>query len=73
MKASKLLQYLQILENSNKLLFDNLTVHVKINTGNSTIGATPTIKVGSINLGIDWDSGKLMLYPESPLFLKKDL
>lgn len=32
-----------------------------------TVGGTPTVPVKQLGPGIDWDHGKLMLYPAQPL------
>ena len=31
------------------------------------IGGTPSVPIKSIAAGFDWDAGKLLIYPESPL------
>lgn len=31
------------------------------------IGGTPTVALRTLGAGIDWDAGKLLLYPEKPL------
>lgn len=33
----------------------------------TTVGALPTVKVKTVQMGFDWDSGKFMLYPEEDL------
>lgn len=32
-----------------------------------SIGGTPCVEVSSVQAGFDWDSGKLMIYPATPL------
>lgn len=32
-----------------------------------SIGGTPCVEVGNVQAGFDWDSGKLMIYPATPL------
>jgi hypothetical protein len=32
-----------------------------------SIGGTPHVEVGNVQAGFDWDSGKMMVYPDTPL------
>jgi hypothetical protein len=32
-----------------------------------SMGGTPCVEVGNVQAGFDWDSGKLMIYPATPL------
>lgn len=39
-------------------------------SGVGCIGAHPVADIVSVGQGIDWDHGKIMLWPEIPLFKK---
>lgn len=39
-------------------------------SGESGIGAHPSVKVCSAGKGIDWDSWQFILYPEVPVYRK---
>jgi hypothetical protein len=42
-------------------------VVIRIKMPYTTVGASPTVKVKTVQMGFDWDSGKFMLYPEEDL------
>ena len=42
-------------------------VVIKIKLPYNTVGAMPTVKVKSMHMGFDWDSGKFIIYPEEDL------
>jgi hypothetical protein len=42
-------------------------VVINIKLPYSTVGASPTVKVKSMHLGFDWDSGKFIIHPEEEL------
>jgi hypothetical protein len=36
-------------------------------SGQGAVGGTPKVPIKSAGYGIDWDSGKFMLYPDTPV------
>jgi len=46
--------------------YKDLEVYVKV-FNPCTVGGTPCVKVADINVGFDWDNGKILLTTESPL------
>lgn len=41
-----------------------------IRENRSSLGALATIEVKSMGFGIDWDHGKLIIYPDKPMIEK---
>lgn len=55
-----------------KLVIDRLVLHYDpqvriVITSRGSIGGTPTVGISDINVGIDWDNGKLLIVPDAPL------
>jgi hypothetical protein len=51
---------------------ENHEVFISIKSNTTTIGPSPSMKVSSLNVGIDWDSRKVFINPENPLVLFDD-
>lgn len=49
-----------------------LSVEIPIEKLYLTAGGSPSVKVDSINVGFDWDNGKIFINPEKPLMLVED-
>lgn len=47
--------------------YEDPEVVIKIKLPYSTVGGQPTVKVKTINMGFDWDSGKFIVTPEEDL------
>lgn len=47
--------------------YEDPEVVIKIKLPYSTVGGQPTVKVKSMHMGFDWDSGKFIIYPEEDL------
>lgn len=47
--------------------YEDPEVVIGIKMPYTTVGASPTVKVKTAQMGFDWDSGKFMLYPEEDL------
>ena len=50
---------------------ENIPVVIKVVPNHTVIGGTPTVPVLAGGLGIDWDSGKFILVPETPVAVKE--
>lgn len=68
MKLSKLLE---MIEGFNSKILD-LDVVVQIEMPFITIGPIPTAPVIGCNVGFDWNAGKFIIVPETPL-MEKDV
>jgi len=65
MKLSELMQFVD-----RQLKFngrEDPEVVIRIKMPYTTVGASPTVKIKTAQMGFDWDSGKFMLYPEEDL------
>jgi hypothetical protein len=49
--------------------YNDPRITVKV-SGEGTVGATPTVDVVTLSAGFDWDTGKIILHPTKPLYLK---
>ena len=68
MKLSELRDVVnRAVENHNQYGGDREVVASIVVRTVGTIGGTPTVNVKSIHAGFDWDSGKLLIYPEKDL------
>jgi hypothetical protein len=60
MKASELRQILLHVRDEDEVLVYNRLPY-------ATIGGTPAVPVKSVFSGFDWDSGRLIIYPETDM------
>lgn len=68
MKLSKLLE---MIEGFNQKILD-LDIVIQIEKPYTTIGPTPSVSVKNFHAGFDWDNGRLLVIPETPL-MEKDV
>ncbi len=47
--------------------YEDPEVVIQVKLPYSTVGAQPTVKVKSVQMGFDWDSGKFIIAPEESL------
>ena len=64
MKLSELKRFI---DRHNLMEREDPEVVIRIKMPYTTVGASPTVKVKNVQMGFDWDAGKLMLYPEEHL------
>lgn len=72
MKLNDLIEKLLCIKSENPNSLD-LEVVVKITLPYTTTGPTPTVQLNSLQVGFDWDNGKLLLSPsENITFSNRD-
>jgi hypothetical protein len=65
MNVKELKQLLEKFE-SRRDYGDNAQVCIKVERIGA-VGAMPTVEIKSVSMGIDWDKGKVIIYPETLL------
>lgn len=71
MELTKFLDTLNLIA-SHQLYPMERTVTIPVTLPYVTAGGSPCVALKSVNVGFDWDSGKIFLVPEEPLMKVAD-
>jgi hypothetical protein len=51
----------------------NIDKSIEIKIQKASVGPTPAVGIENIVVGMDWDSGRIILIPEEPLVRQRDV